>query len=316
MLQYTLRRLGYLVATLWVIITLTFVLMHMIPGNPFDSQENRRISPEVLANLQHKYGLDKPLPEQYAIYLGKILRGDFGSSMQFLNRDVSTMIKDGWKYSATIGSIAFSYSTVLGISLGILAALNHRKVWDYGSILIALIGVSIPSFIIGSLLAYLLGVRTHLLPVAGWGDATHPVWKFLVLPSLCLGLGSMAFLARLMRSSMLDVLSQDYMRTAKAKGLSGTEVVWRHALRNSMIPVVTILGPSLINVMTGSFFIENVFAIPGIGKYFISSVSNLDYTMILGITIFYGALILAGLFFVDISYGLIDPRIRVAKGRG
>lgn len=310
MLQYTLRRIGYMLATLWVIVTLTFVLMHMIPGNPFALNENKRISPEVLNNLNHKYGLDKPLWEQYVIYMGKIAHGDLGNSMQFLNRDVNQMIAEGFPNSAKIGLIAFVYSVILGIGLGILAALNQGKFWDYGSIFIALLGISIPAYITGSLLQYLIGVKLKWLPVAGFDN-----WKFWIMPAFSLGLGSMAFLARLMRASTVETLGQDYIRTARAKGLSRFEVIWRHGIRNSLIPVVTILGPMFMNIITGAFFIEMVFAVPGLGKHFVTSVQNLDYTLIMGTTIFYGVLILLGLLFVDISYGLVDPRIRVAKGR-
>lgn len=308
MARYVLRRLVYMVLTLWVIVTLTFVVMHSIPGDPFLS--TKRTTPAIRANLMAKYGLDRPRHEQYLIYMQNLLRGDLGISMQYQQRTVSEVIGAGFPVSASLGLRALAYAVPAGLFLGVVAALRRGRVWDYAAMIIAVIGVSVPSFVIGTLLQYTVAVRLGWLPVAGWGT-----WDRAVLPAFALGLGALAVSARLMRASMLDVLNQDYVKTARAKGLSEAEVVWRHTLRNAFLPLVTVLGPLVVAVITGTLVIEQVFAIPGLGRFFVQSIINQDYTMILGTTVFYAALLVISFFVVDLLYGVVDPRIRLYRGR-
>lgn len=308
MAQYVLRRMGLMVISLWVIVTVTFLVMHAIPGDPFLSE--RRTTPAIRANLMAKYGLDRPLHEQYLIYLRNLLSGDLGISMKYTGRTVNDVIRDGFPISAQLGAAALSYAIVSGVGLGIVAALNHNRGVDHTSMLVAVLGVSVPSFVIGTLLQYLLAVKLRWLPVAEWGS-----WKQAIMPGFALGLGTLALCARMMRASMLDVLSQDYIKTAKAKGLSGSEIVWRHTVRNAILPIVTILGPTVVNIITGTLVIEQVFAINGLGQFYVKSIVDSDYTLILGTTVFYSTLLLIALLAVDLVYGLVDPRIRLVGGR-
>lgn len=313
MLRYVLKRLAYMVVTLWVIITLTFVMMHNVPGNPFNSQ---KMSPIILANLEAKYGLDRPLHEQYLMYLKNLVRGDLGISMRNQNRTVNELIERHFPVSAKLGLWAIAYSVPLGILLGVIAALKRNKWPDRSAMVFSVIFTSVPGFVFAVLLQLLFGVQWQkwfgevLFPVAGWGQAKH-----MFLPVFAMGIGTVAGYARMMRTSMLDVLGQDYIKTARAKGLSSSEVVWRHALRNSMLPIVTMLGMTIIGAVLGSLVIEQIFAIPGLGKYFVQSIQNSDYTLILGTTVFWATLLVAAMFLVDIAYGLVDPRIRLTKGK-
>jgi len=308
MTSYILRRLGYMLITLWVIITLTFVLMHAIPGDPFLNE--KRVPEAIRQNLLAKYGLDKPLYEQYFIYMKNLLRGDFGISMKYTARSVNDMIRDGFPYSADLGIRALIFAVTTGLFLGTLAALNQNLRTDRIAMLIAVFGVSVPGFVVGSLLQYLLGVKFRVLPVQGWGSFAQSI-----LPSFSLGLGTLALMARMMRASVLDVINQDYIKTAKAKGLSKPEIVWRHIIRNAILPIVTILGPLVANIITGTLVVEAIFNIPGLGKYYVQSIYNSDYTLIMGTTIFYAIILLVSTFLVDLAYGFIDPRIRLAKGK-
>jgi len=304
MLKYTLKRIGVAIITLWVIVTVTFFLMRAIPGDPFTDQ--KRIQPEIMEKLKKKYGLDKPLIVQYGTYLKNLLKGDLGDSMKYKNRSVNDIIEEGFVVSAKVGMMSLALGAIVGITFGIIAALQRGKFFDYFVIIIAVIGVSVPSFVFAALLQYFFGVKLKWLPVARWGTPAH-----YVMPVLALGLRQIAYIARMMRTSMLDVLSQDYVRTAKAKGLSRTAVTWKHTIRNAILPIVTILGVSIAGVVVGSFVIENIFAIPGIGKHFVQSITHQDYTLIMGTTIFYAIILIAMMFVVDIVYGLVDPRIRL-----
>ncbi len=308
MIKYVLRRFVYMIVTLWVIVTLTFVLMHAIPGDPFVS--NKRLPEAVRHNLMAKYGLDQPLWKQYGIYLGNLLQGDLGVSMHYTTRTVGQVIHDGFPVSLSLGLRALLFAVPAGLALGVLAALNRARGWDYAAMVFAVIGVAAPSFVVGAVLQWLVGVKWRLLPVAGWDGSLAKS----ILPCFALSLGIIAGVARMMRASMLDVVNQDYIKTARAKGLSGREVVWRHTLRNAMLPIITILGPTVIGVITGTLVVEQIFAIPGLGKYYAQSITDMDYTMILGTTVFYSALLVLTLFLVDLCYGVIDPRIRLVKG--
>ncbi|MCI9360815.1 MAG: ABC transporter permease [Hungatella sp.] len=309
MLKYTLKRLGYAVLTLFVLITLTFFMMRMLPGDPFLG--DKTVTGAALENMKAKYGLDKPVIVQYFIYLGNCVRGDLGTSITY-NKAVMDIISEAFLVSADLGIRALIFAVIAGILLGMVAAVKRGSAWDSISMFIAMIGVSVPSFIMGALFQYFLGLQLRkllgfaLFPVQGWGDFSKTI-----LPSFALGLGSLATVSRLMRTSMLDVLNQDYIKTAKAKGLSQTKIILRHTVRNAIMPVLTILGPTVASVLTGTFVIESIFNIPGLGKYFVMSIKDLDYTMISGTTVFYGALLILCTLVVDLLYGLIDPRVKL-----
>lgn len=304
MVKYTLKRLLMAVVTLWVIITMTFVLMHAIPGNPF--ADEKRIQPEIMANLNAKYGLDKPLIEQYGIYMSNLVRGDFGVSLKYQNRTVNSLIAQGFPVSMTLGAAACLIGIGIGILFGIIAGINRGRLPDYAVIILSILGVSVPSFVFASIFQYIFGAKLQWAPVAGWGA---PV--FLILPTLALGLRMIAYIARMMRTSMLDVLSQDYIKTARAKGLTEGQVIRRHTIRNAITPIITVAGVMVAGTLVGSFVIENIFNIPGMGKYLVNAVKDSDYTVILGMTAFYAIILVAVTFVVDILYVIVDPRVKL-----
>lgn len=307
--MYILKRLFTMLITLWIIVTLTFIIMHIIPGDPF-SNDSKTIPEAVLQNMRARYNLDKPLAVQYVLYLKNLLVLDMGPSIQSKTTDVNMLIARGFPPSALLGIQSIVVAIIAGISLGTLAALHHNRPLDYISMFIAIVGISVPSFILAPLLIKYVAVKWHLLPVASWGT-----WQHTVLPSLALAVSPLAVIARFMRTSMLEVMHEEYIRTAKAKGLSSWAVVIRHGLRNAMIPVLSFIGPLFASVITGTFVVEKIFAIPGIGKYFVDSIFNRDYPVIMGTTIFYSAILVVTLFLIDISYRLVDPRIQlVSKG--
>lgn len=309
MVRFIFRRFLYMLLTIWMIISVTFVLMHNLPGDPFANSE--RLTDEQKAILLREYGLDKPIWEQYVKYVGDTVRGDLGVSYQFPTQDVVSFIKQGFPASAELGMWAILTAIIVGLSLGIVAALNHNKTWDRAAILLAIIGVSVPSFVLAPLLSYFVGVKLEWLPTALWKGP-----EYRILPTIALSFGGIAYLARLMRTSMLDVVNQDFIKTAKAKGLSKPAIVVKHTIRNAIMPVVTVLGPTIVNLMTGTLVVELVFAIPGLGQQFVQSIYTNDYTMISGLTIFYSVLLVLAIFVTDILYGFIDPRIRLTGGKG
>ena len=309
MLRYTLKRLLQGVVTVWFIATATFMAMHSIPGDPLTS--DKAVSEEIRRNLEAKYGLDKPILKQYAIYIGNMLRGDFGISYSQENRSVNDIIREHFPVSATLGVLAIAFAGAGGILFGALTALYRNRLPDIAIMFLVILGISVPSFVFAALgqlalvnLNEAFGVT--LLPVAGWGGMTH-----MLTPSLVLGLGTMAFLTRLMRSSMLEVVNSDYVRTANSKGLPASRVFVKHQLRNAILPVITVLGPSIAAITTGGFVVELVFAIPGLGRYFVEAVQQSDYTVIMGTTVFYGAFLVFMVIVVDLLYGLVDPRVRL-----
>ncbi|MEK3852481.1 ABC transporter permease [Paenibacillus sp. FSL R7-0340] len=307
--MYILKRLFTMFITLWIIVTLTFIIMHLIPGDPF-SNDSKTIPEAVLQNMRARYNLDKPLAVQYVLYLKNLLVLDMGPSIQSKTTDVNMLIARGFPPSALLGIQSIVVAIIAGISLGTLAALHHNRPLDYISMFIAIVGISVPSFILAPLLIKYVAVQWHLLPVASWGT-----WQHTVLPSLALAVSPLAVIARFMRTSMLEVMHEEYIRTAKAKGLSSWAVVIRHGLRNALIPVLSFIGPLFASVITGTFVVEKIFAIPGIGKYFVDSIFNRDYPVIMGTTIFYSAILVVTLFLIDISYRLVDPRIKLdSKG--
>ena len=309
MARYILKRLGYAILTLWVIMTFTFILMHLLPGKPYTGQ--KQISAEIQRNLDAKYGLDKPLAVQYIKYIGNFCKGDFGNSMFFVNQSVKQIIAQGFPVSAELGLEAMFFAIVVGLMLGILASLNHNGGWDYFATIIAVIGVSVPNFIIGALLQLLFSVKLKWLPVAGWSS-----FKFTILPAFSLGLSMLATMQRMMRTSMLDILGQDFIKTAKSKGLSPMRVVWNHVIRNAIMPVVTTFGPIFAAVVTGTFVVENIFGVPGLGRQYVQCISSNDYTLIMGLTVFFSIILISVNLLVDILYGVIDPRIRLNGSKG
>lgn len=296
-----------MVLSLWVIVTITFILMNVVPGNPFSSA---KLTPQVLKQLERKYNLDRPKWEQYLTYLKNLLRFDLGISIRERGRSVNSIIKSCFPVSLVVGIEALCFAVTTGLALGIIAALYRGRTIDYIAIIIAIIGVSVPNFVVASTLQYILGAKLKILPIARWEGP-----KYHILPAFSLGLGTLATMARMMRSSMLEVVNQDYIRTAKAKGLSPVQVTWRHCIRNAILPIVTILGPLIANITTGTLVVERMFGIPGLGRYFVESIYNRDYPLIMGTTVFYAAILLLMTFLVDITYAIVDPRIRLVKGR-
>jgi oligopeptide transport system permease protein len=308
MVRYVLGRIGFMIVTLFIIATLTFFLMQTLPGSPFNNED--KLTETQKERLYAKYGLDEPIPVQYVKYLGKMLQGDFGESYQSDGRPVTKMITERIGPSAYIGGQAMAIGTFLGLLLGIIAALRHNTFADYGVMVFAVVGTSIPSFVFAAMLQLYFGVYLEILPVALWGE-----YKHTILPSVALAVGVMAGIARFMRTEMLEVLGQDYIITAHAKGLAKATVIMKHSIRNAMIPIITIVGPTTLSIMTGSLVIEKIFAVPGLGRLFVDSIVTNDYTVIMGLTMFYSALFVAVILIVDLLYGVIDPRIRLAGGK-
>lgn len=306
MRKYVFKRVLMAIITIWAVITITFVLMHSVPGNPF--RKEGKMPAVIYENLQKKYGLDKPLTEQYTIYLGNILQGDLGDSMKSRVETVNDMVERGFPVSATIGAQALLIALTFGPLLGVIAALYQNKIPDYFAMVIAIIGISVPSFIMGTLFIQFIAKNIPGIPIGGWGTFAHTI-----LPSIALASMPMATMARLMRSSMLEVLNQDYIKTAQSKGLKKSTVIIKHAVRNAILPVVSALGTIVSNLVVGSFVIEKIFGIPGLGYFFVTSISNRDYPLIMGTTIFYAVILVTMLFIVDIAYMMIDPRIKLMK---
>lgn len=303
MWKYVAKRLGMMLVAMFLITLLTFTFMHSVPGGPFTS--DRKVSEEVEAALNAKYNLDAPLYEQFFDYLGGVLHGDFGPSYKYTGKSVNDFIANGFPVSAKLGLVTMAFVLLTAIPMGILAAVKNGKWQDMAIMAVATIGVTIPSFVIASVLIYVFSFKLNWLPTFG-----VDTWKGYILPVIALGGYSVSYMARLMRSSLLEVMGQDYIRTARAKGLSERKVILRHAMRNALIPVITVLGPTVAGLLTGSFVIEKIFAIPGLGVHFVNSVSQRDYTTIMGVTIFYATLLMVMTLVVDIFYCLIDPRIK------
>lgn len=304
MFKYIVKRVVLAAVTIWAVATITFFLMNMVPGGPFLSE--KAISPQAQAALEEKYGLDKPLSEQYVTYISGVARGDFGDSLKQRGRTVGSIIQTKFPVSARLGGLAVLVALCLGIPMGCLAAVHRGKFLDNAISVFATCGIAVPSFVICTLLMYFLGVKFELLPILGLTS-----WKHYIMPIISLSFYPTAYIMRLMRSSMLDVLGQDYMRTAKAKGLSQGVALFKHALRNAILPVVTYVGPMLAYTLTGSFVVEKIFTIPGLGKEFIGSITNRDYPLIMGTTIFLATLLIVLNVFVDVVYKLVDPRIKL-----
>lgn len=305
MFKYILKRLFSSVITIWVVITLTFFLMHKIPGGPFDSE--KKLPDQIKANLELKFGLNKPLGEQYTTYLKNVVfHGDLGPSMRYEGKSVNDVITYSFPASAKLGLCAIGFSLIVGTYMGTTAALHQGKWQDNLCMIIATLGVTVPSFVMATFFIYFFAVKLGWFPAVGFDEP-----KNLVLPSVALGGYAMAFIARLSRSSLLEVIRQDYIKVAKAKGLSKAKVIYKHALKNSLIPIVTYLGPLLAGILTGSFVIETLFGIPGLGREFVQSIGNRDYTTTLGVTIFFSTFLVLCNLIVDLLYVIIDPRIKL-----
>ena len=303
---YILQRLGMMLVTLWAIVTLTFFLMHAVPGGPFVSE--RMLAPEIAAALNAKFGLDQPIWVQYLNYLRGILTLDLGPSFKYPGVSINTMIADGLPTTLRTGLLAVIAVVALGVPMGILAALNRNKWPDTTVMMLATIGVAIPSYVIATVSLYIFALRLGWVPTFGLDD-----WRGYILPVFALSGFWVSFVARLTRSSLLETFEQDYMTTARAKGLRPSQVLFKHGLRNSLVPVVTVLGPVVANLITGSFVIEQIFALPGIGRQFVLSITNRDYTAIMGITIFYAAALMVMILIVDLLYAVLDPRIKLTS---
>ncbi|OOE21553.1 dipeptide ABC transporter permease DppB [Bacillus subtilis] len=306
MARYMIKRFWAMAATILVIITLTFVLMKVIPGSPFN--EERGTNEAVQKNLEAYYHLDDPLIFQYIFYLKSIITFDFGPSIKKPSDSVNDMLERGFPVSFELGMTAIVIAVISGLVLGVIAALRRNGFLDYAAMSLAVLGISIPNFILATLLIQQFAVNLKLFPAATWTSPIH-----MVLPTAALAVGPMAIIARLTRSSMVEVLTQDYIRTAKAKGLSPFKIIVKHALRNALMPVITVLGTLVASILTGSFVIEKIFAIPGMGKYFVESINQRDYPVIMGTTVFYSVILIIMLFLVDLAYGLLDPRIKLHK---
>lgn len=304
MLVYVGRRFLWMVVTLLAIITLTFILMHSIPGNPIANALN--MTPQIFQNMLHYYHLDEPLPVQYLDYLKQLIQGNLGPSIQWQDQTVNQIIANGFPISMQIGLWAICISFVFGVLFGVVAAVKQNGWQDYSAMILAILGISIPNFVLATALINYLAVQLGWFPAAGWGTAAQEV-----LPVLALAVTPMAYFARLMRAGMLEVLQQDYIRTAKSKGLPFAAIVYRHTIRNAILPVLTMLGPLAAYVLTGSFVVEKIFGIPGLGQMYVTAIQNRDYPMILGTTVFFSTILIVILFLVDLAYAWIDPRIQL-----
>ena len=319
-LSFLVNRIIMGLVTLWLVVTITFFLLHLLPGDPFQSEN--AIPPKIKENLMAKYHLDKPIGEQYVQYLKSVSKGDLGESMKVRGRTVNDVIKKSFPISADLGARSIIFALVVGIPLGIVAALKRGKYQDKIAMIIAVIGISVPSFVLAGLMQkYFVDVHNGFfidklgfpdflrIRLSGWDSPEKKI-----LPVVALGLYTVALIARLLRDKMIEVMGQDYIRLAIAKGVKPRDIVVKHALRNAILPIVTIMGPTIAAVLTGSFVIEKVFTIPGLGKYYIQSINDRDYTMVLGVTVFYAAFLILMMIVMDIVYALVDPKIKLGKG--
>lgn len=302
--NYFVQRVFYMILTFFLIMTITFITMKLLPGSPFKNQD--KLTAQQLEVLQDHYRLNDPIPIQFYHYVVDFFKGDLGMSFQFKNQGVTEIIADKIQPSFILGMEALLIGIAVGLLLGIFSGIKHHTFWDYGTTTLSVIGISVPSFVFAGFMQYFFAVKLGWLPVAYWGDWTHHV-----MPAIALSLVVTSTIARYIRMEMLEVLNQDYIKTAKAKGLSNSTIIVKHALKNTLIPVITMLGPLTISILTGSLVIEKIFSIPGIGEQFVVSITTNDYPMIMGLTLLYSALFIGIVFVVDLLYGLVDPRIKL-----
>ena len=306
MKKYILKRLVISIITIWLIATCSFFLLRTLPGNPFSTTQ--LLSVEMQERMMSYYGLDRPLIEQYFTFMKNLLHGDFGYSLKYVGQSVNGIIAEKFPVSAQLGIQAYLLSFPIGVLFGIIAARRRGRAIDYTLVGFSVLGVSVPAFILASLLQYVFAIKLKLFPVALWSSFRHTI-----LPTIALSIGSIAGKTRLMRTLMLEVLTEDYVKTAKAKGLPTWRIIWSHQVRNAIIPMIPSMGMEIVSILMGSFVVEQIFAVPGIGAFFVTSVQSLDYTMTLGLTVFFGVFVVAANFIIDLIYGLVDPRIRIAK---
>lgn len=304
MIQYIIRRILSALPVLWIIASLTFILVRIVPGGPFDAEKN--LPPEVVANIQAKYHLDKPMGEQYVLYMGRLLHGDLGVSYKYVNRTVNDILADAFPVSLELGCLGLLLAVCIGVPLGTVAAVNRGKVEDMVAMFLATMGISVPGFVIGALLIFVFGIWLKILPVALWEHG-----RSMILPAFTLAASPAAYIARLTRASVLDVLEKDWVRTARSKGLSDRATVIKHVLRNALVPVATVLGPLTAILITGSFVVEYIYAVPGMGRFFITAVGNRDYDLIIGTTLIFAVLLIISNAAVDIIYQVLDPRMQL-----
>lgn len=306
MIKYTIKRFLGIIPTMFVIITIGFFLIRVAPGGPFASE--KKLPEQVLKNIEAKYNLDKPLPVQYLMYMQSVLKGDLGPSFKYFDNDVNYYIGKSLPVSMLLGSIALSVALIFGVLVGIISALNQNSFADYVGMSIAVIGISVPTFVVGPLLMYFFAIKYKILPTSGWITSSDGL-KTLIMPLITLSFPYFATIARLSRASVLEVLRSSYVRTAYAKGLSRRVVIFRHVLKGALLPIVSFLGPAFAGIITGSIVVEQIFRVPGLGKFFVNSALNRDYTMIMGVLIVYSFILIVMNFVVDIVYAFLDPRI-------
>jgi oligopeptide transport system permease protein len=304
MLGFLIKRTLMSIPVLWIIASLTFALVRIVPGGPFDAEKN--LPPEIVANIKAKYHLDKPVGEQYLLYMSRLMHGDLGVSYKYVNRTVNDILADAFPVSLQLGSLGLLIAIAIGVPLGTVAAVNRGRAADAVAMFVATVGISVPGFVVGALLILIFGQWLKILPVALWESGRH-----MILPSITLALSPAAYIARLTRASVLEVLEKDWVRTARSKGLSDSMTVIKHVLRNALVPVATVLGPLTAIVITGSFVVEYIYAVPGMGRFFITAVSNRDYDLIIGTTLIFAVLLIVANTVVDILYQYLDPRMQV-----
>ncbi|HEX2559709.1 oligopeptide ABC transporter permease OppB [Phenylobacterium sp.] len=307
MLRFIGRRLLVAIPTLFLVVTVAFFMMRAAPGSPFDL--DRKLSPEIERNVKAKYGLDKPLHEQYFAYLGDAVRGDFGPSLKYRDKTVLDILKENYPVSLRIGGYAIILASIIGVALGVVAALRQNRPADYGVMTVAILGVCIPTFVTAPVLILFFASKLQLLPNGGWNNGAL---KNLILPVIVLALPQIAIISRLTRAGMVEVLHSNYVRTARAKGLPEHRIVTKHALRAALLPLVSYLGPACAGLLTGSLVVEQIFNLPGLGKFFVISAMQRDYTVVMGMVIFYAALILVLNLIADLLYAALDPRVKLA----
>ena len=308
MVKYIFKRIGAGIVSLFVLITITFFLLHIIPGGPFSPAENRNVPPKILEKITEQYGLNDPIPEQYVRYLKNLAQGNLGTSFKKQDTTVNELIAQGFPVSAKVGFWGVLISLAIGVPLGVVAAVKRGKWPDGAAMVFATIGVSVPSFVICVLMMYFFCEKWKIFPSYGLTS-----WKHYILPVFCMAFSQIAYITRLMRSSMLETMRQDYIRTERAKGVPEFAVIGKYAMKNSLLPIIIYVGPMVAALLTGTFIIEKMFSVPGLGRYFVTAISDRDYSVTLGLTLFVGALIIVVNIIVDIMYALIDPRVKIDK---
>ncbi len=304
MVSMILKRILLAIPVLWIVASITFMLVRIVPGGPFEG--DKALPPEIVANLKAKYHLDKPVPEQYLFYMQRLMQGDLGLSYKYIGRTVNDILTDAFPVSLQLGSVGLLLAICVGVPLGTIAAVRRGSAADFAAMFLSTAGISVPSFVIGALLIFVFGIWLKILPVALWESGRH-----MILPAITIAVSPAAYLARLTRASVLEILEKDWVRTARSKGLSGQKTVVKHVLRNALVPIATVLGPLTAILVTGSFVVEYMYAIPGMGRFFITAVGNRDYDLIMGTTLVFAVLLIIANTIVDIVYVILDPRMQV-----